>query len=80
MRLDGEALAKVDAEQRRLAKEAPHFAPNRSDAVRSLIARAPVVEAMPRRARAPRVVVVASGGEGSIEVGTGGPVAVKGEC
>lgn len=56
MRLDGEALAKVEAEEARLRAANPTLRINRSDALRTLILR------------------------GLEAAGTGGPVAVKGEC
>lgn len=82
MKLDAALLAKVDAEQARLMREAPHFEPTRSDAVRALIARgAGVVVAGGRAARGTlRVregVALTESVEGVV-LGAGGPVVVKG--
>lgn len=83
VRLKGDALAAVDAEVERLQREAPHFGPTRSDAVRSLLLRgASVVVAGGRAARGTlRVGVVAPLAEPVTgePLGAGGPVAVKGE-
>lgn len=82
VRLKGPALAAVDAEVKRLQREAPHFDPTRSDAVRSLIVRGAsvIVAGGPTgrgtlRVRRGAVLPVAAEG---VEVGAGGPVAVKG--
>lgn len=84
VKLDAALLAKVDAEQARLMREAPHFEPTRSDAVRALIARGAgvVVAGGPAGRGTLRVRrgVVLPEGE-SIEgggLGGGGPIAVKG--
>ncbi len=82
VRLKGPALAAVDAEVKRLQREAPHFEPTRSDAVRSLIVRGAgaLVAGGPAGRGAPRVRKGVALPEGSIDVGTGGPVAIKVEC
>lgn len=83
VRLKGPALAAVDAEVERLQREAPHFDPTRSDAVRSLLMRgASVVVPGGRVARGTlrvgTVVPLAEPMTGDA-LGAGGPVAVKGE-
>ncbi len=82
VRLKGPALAAVDAEVERLQREAPHFDPTRSDAVRSLLMRgASVVVAGGRPARGTlRTGAVVPLAEPVEALGAGGPVAVKGEC